>query len=189
MLAYDVESADGGHRTVRLRVEQLVRRGHGVAARLVPLERTPDEGERSLIARWLAGDETGLYQISDTRDLADPGFVPLDSSGRVVTTSERVVWRIPREWQASLSTPGSALDQGWAVDELDLVLDGPVRGDRCARIVRQQSERTTRLLVCANLGIVEALDGDDQDLRSERWRLVEVTHDLDSHPPDDTRLP
>lgn len=122
--------------------------------------------------------------------------VPLDDSGRVVPegrvdTRRRIPvewtvvpegrvdmrWRIPAEWKTGIddeSRQQQAIDKGWEVNELDMTLNDPVRGDSCARITRNDPEGFVRLLVCANIGMVELESSPSEEIRRESWKLVEI---------------
>ncbi len=181
ILTYRVTRPEQADASVRLKVQRMVRRGDsGVAAHLIP--DGPPPLDLSVTARWLAGDETGLFQLNEDGQLADPGFVPLDDAGRVVAEARAArIWRIPPEWRAAMQRSTGALDDGWSVDDLEMTIDGPVRGDRCATIQHREDEGTiTRVLICANLGAVQVMRMRRDDIEQERWTLVEVGRSIQS---------
>jgi hypothetical protein len=174
VLVYRVRTADGREQDARFRVQKLVRRGHGVAARMEPV--APGIDSPAAAGYWIAGDETALYRLEAHAALADPGFVPLDDSGRVVPEGRADArWRIPAEWKNEMegdSSQRESVEQGWEVDELEMTLDGPVRGDSCARISRTGPDGFVRLVVCANIGMVELESGSSEEIPEESWKLV-----------------
>ena len=181
ILTYRVTRPEQADASVRLRVQRMVRRGErGVAAHLVPDGAPPLDV--SVTARWLAGDDSGLFQMNEDGQLADPGFVPLDDTGRVMAEARAArIWRIPPEWRTAMQRSSGALDDGWSVDELEMTIDGPVRGDRCATIQHHEDDGTiTRVLICANLGAVQVMRMRRDDIEEERWTLVEVGRSIQS---------
>lgn len=174
ILVYVIRVLDGPEQTVRLRVEHLSRIGDGVAARFEPIGDWPDEIETE--GFWLAGDSNGLYRFEPHQSLQDPGFCPLDSNGNVIPEGRTDTrWRIPLEWQNVLESDlqsGSVLGHGWIVDELDLMLDGPVQGDPCARVSQVNKETHLHLTVCANLGIVEIEYRESDPLETQHWKMI-----------------
>jgi len=183
LLTYRLRRPEQMDLNVRMRVQRLVRRGEsGVAAEIVPDGEQPTDAQLS--ARWLAGDETGLYQMNAGGQLADPGFVPLDASGRVIAEARAArIWRIPPEWHAAMEHTQGALDDGWSVDDLEMTIDGPVRGDRCATIQKREDDGATRVLICANLGAVQVVRLRHDEIEEERWTLVEVGRSVQSGMP------
>jgi hypothetical protein len=176
VLVYRVRMADGRENDARFRVRGLVRRGHGVAARMEPVPSGIAGPEAA--GYWIAGDETGLYRLEAHAALADPGFVPLDDEGRVIPEGRvDARWRIPAEWKSEMeggSRDKPAIDRGWVVDELEMTLDGPVRGDSCARISKTDPDGVVRLVVCANIGMVELESGAPEEIADESWKLVAI---------------
>ena len=175
-LVYHVSALDGADTVAHVHVARLVRQGVGVAALLWPDPQTARE--LGFHTRWLAADDHGIHQLFYSDEMRDPQFMPLDAQGRVRALSTTVsasgpaahVWSLPHALQEERATLGG----GWEVDELDFQLEGPVRGDRCARIVHNVGARTTRVVVCANVGIVEVVVDEDQMTVHERWRLMAI---------------
>lgn len=154
--------------TVQLVVQKLIRRGAGVAALLLPREPSADVASQP---HWLVGDAGGLYRLEGHVDLAEPGIVPLDAEGHILGQSlSGVRWQFPSGWPARESAPDR---EGWQVEELELVLEGPVQGQRCARIRREDQGQATRITVCADLGMVETIRGDVES-PVESWSLARI---------------
>lgn len=171
VLSYQVETPDSHPHTVQLRVQRLLRQGKSAAALLVPVGDSIDERVK---AHWIAGDADGLYELQAHEALLDPGFTPLDGNGRVIDSGRTAaLWRVPQSWDEVVHHEDTAALGGWAVEELDLTLDGPVRGDRCARIRKEADGLTIRMTVCANLGMVDLQRGGDQEI-GESWELVQI---------------
>jgi hypothetical protein len=172
LLTYRVTMRDGRAVKAQLRVSRLVRRGGGVAARLEPTTGAPDD----LVwpARWIAGDAAGLRDLGDPPLLRDPGIVPLDDDGRVVAPLQDDRPAAP-DWALRLdSREGEEIGRGWAIDELDLEVEGPVRGEHCARLVRHENTRVAQLVVCANLGVADREVREGGIALLERWTLIAV---------------
>ena len=177
-LIYHVERLDEAGVVAEVEVARLVRRGVGVAALLWPSPETArDLGFRS---RWLAADDHAIYQLVSSRETLDPQFLPLNSDGRVVvpnaseeepSSEASPAWSLPH----ALRPDQSSLGGGWELDELDFQLEGPVRGDRCARLRRPgERDQATSVVVCANVGIVQVLVAESEMTVRERWQLVEI---------------
>ena len=176
VLVYGVRLFDDRQQIARLKVQKLVRRDQGVAVRMEPDQ--PAIGGPKTAGYWIAGDKTGLFRLEAHDALADPGFVPLDEQGRVLPDGrDDARWSIPAEWKKEMEGEAGQqepMEQGWVVDELELMLDGPVRGDGCARISRTRAEGLVRVVVCANIGIVELQSGSSEVNPEESWKLVAV---------------
>lgn len=171
VLSYRVDTPDSHPHTVQLRVERLHRQGKSTAALLIPIG---DSDSNSVRAHWIAGDAEGLYELQAHEALLEPGFTPLDSNGRVIDSGRSgALWRVPQSWDEVVQHEQTPALGGWAVEELDLTLDGPVRGDRCARISKQEAATRVRMTVCANLGMVDLQRGDDHAI-GETWELIEI---------------
>ena len=113
-----------------------------------------------------------------TASLTQPGFEPIDAAGAIVTEArDAIAWRVELGWaegSAASMLGAGAGEGGWRVEGHQQTVEGPVRGARCVRMRRQEGEASTRMLVCANLGLVELsrTGGDESDTQS--WRLVDV---------------
>jgi len=181
VLTYAIRLEDEGSASVRMRVARVVRRGDGVAVQFLPMGAAPDGVAAE--GHWLAADGRSLQQIALRGAVLDPLFVPLDTAGRVVRPDVPAAggssWSLPATWTGGEEGgERESLSGGWWIDEFDLRLEGPVRGDRCARIARQDGDEVTRLLVCANLGVVEIERGESEERIREHWRLVEVARPI-----------
>lgn len=170
ILSYRVETPDSHPVTVQVRVERMRRVDKSAAALLVP---NGNDVEGRVKPHWIAGDSEGLYELQAHESLLDPGFTPLDPNGRVIDSGRNgALWRVPQSWDEIVNHDQAAELGGWAVEELDLTLDGPVRGDRCTRISKVSESVPVRMTVCANLGMVDLQRGNDQI--AETWELVEI---------------
>lgn len=175
VLTYRIEAPDSAPRTLRVRVDRMRREGKSAAALLVPISDTGEANDSSFKPHWIAGDAEGLYELRAHESLLDPGFTPLDGNGRVIDSGrEGALFRVPQSWDEVIHHEETSVVGGWAVEELDLSLDGPVRGDRCARISKQLEGTLVRMTVCANVGMVDLQRGGEQEL-GERWELVEIS--------------
>lgn len=174
VLSYRVEAPDAPIRTVRVRVDRMVRQGNSAAALLVPVHDASEVADPSLTPRWLAGDAEGLYELQAHEALLDPGFTPLDPTGRVIDSGrDAALWRVPQSWDEVVHHEQTHSVGGWSVEELDLTLDGPVRGDRCTRIRKDTGTTRVRMTICANVGMVDLERGDDTEI-GESWELTEI---------------
>lgn len=174
VLSYRVQTPDSHTHTVQIRVDRLQREGKSAAALLVPITDASASDDTNMKAHWLAGDADGLYELESHESLLDPGFTPLDANGRVIDSGRSgALWRVPQSWDEVVHHEETAVVGGWSVEELDLTLDGPVRGDRCARIGKLVNGKRIRMTVCANLGMVDLQRGDDQEI-GESWELIEI---------------
>ena len=172
VLVYRVRGPEAPVTTVRFEAARVERRGHGVAVLLRPVSSAPG---LELHSYWLVGDADGLYQLRRHASLADPGFTPLDDEGRAISEVRNAdTWRLPRGWEDLNESQGALPSDGWSIEELQMVLDGPVRGDRCALIVKRTSRPALRITVCSNVGIVELQQG-ELGQTGEHWELVQIT--------------
>jgi hypothetical protein len=175
-LTYHVTVDDGREVDLRFTISEVVRRGDGVAVRLSPIG-TPLL-DSPVFARWMVADADTLYGLEETASLTQPGFEPIDARGGIVTEArDAIAWRVELGWAegtAASALGSGATDGGWRVEGHQQSVEGAVRGARCVRMRRQEGELTTRMLVCANLGLVELsrTGGDESDAQS--WRLVDV---------------
>lgn len=171
VLSYRIETPNSHTHTVRIRVERMIRQGQSAAALLVPIGA---EVHAEVKAHWLAGDAEGLYELQAHESLLEPGFTPIAADGRVIDSGRsQALWRVPQSWDEVVQHEQQATLSGWSVEELDLTLEGPVRGDRCARISKEVDGKRVRMTICANLGMVDLTRGDDQEL-GETWELIEI---------------
>lgn len=181
-LVYHVSRRDQPDLVARVQIARVLRRGVGVAVLLWPDPHA--RRQLNVRPRWLAADDRGIHQVVGQDEVLDPQFVPLDLEGRFIGTSRVVedprmagpVWTLPHDLRADQT----ALGGGWEVDELDFQVEGPIRGDRCARILRRDNEETRGIVVCANVGVVEVVVEQGEMNVTERWRLVEIARPVDS---------
>lgn len=162
-LTYEVTTRDQASSTVVVTVERLERSADRTAACMVP-SRSVASTTGMDTPHWLVGDINGLsrIEVSATGCTASLG-----------ETSSDQVWRLPSDWsdlEAHQSHIGS-----WSIDELDLRVEGPIRGDRCARFVTEEPAGKTYLVVCANVGMAELERVEPGDFTTERWRLISIT--------------
>jgi hypothetical protein len=161
-LEYEVTTRDQGTFTVEVVVERLERGPDRTAACLVPAR--PIETNTGMDGpHWLVGDANGLSRVEGSA---------AGCATDLPTIEESQVWRLPSDWsdlEAHRSRIGS-----WAIDELDLRVEGPIRGDRCARFVTETDGVKTYLVVCANVGMAELERLAEGDFPTERWRLLSI---------------
>src|SRR5687768_12079910 len=97
MLAYAVTLHDQTETRVTFRIGQVVRRGEGLAVRLLPVG-TPLL-DSPVFARWMVADDHALYGLEETASLTQPGFEPLDAGGTIVTEArDAIAWQVERTW-------------------------------------------------------------------------------------------
>lgn len=176
MLTYTVTLHDETETRVAFRIGQVLRRGDGLAVRLLPVG-TPLL-DSPVFARWMVADDHALYGLEETASLTQPGFEPLDAGGAIVTEArDAIAWQVERTWAegsaaSRLGAPSSA--GSWSIEGHEQTVEGAVRGEQCVRLRQQDGVLVTRMLVCANLGVMELTrtGGDESD--EQHWRLVEV---------------
>ncbi len=162
VLRYEVRRGEEAPVAVALRVEQKLERGPAVAVYLVPEGPVPTNIE--VTPRWLVGDDVGLSQIT-----GDAGLPPLDARGNLSPGARSgTTLRLPGTWRGRST---QVEDRGWAIDELELRLEGEVRGDRCARFTQVTEEGERVVVVCARVGIVEEVLTGPDGRPLVRWRL------------------
>jgi hypothetical protein len=175
VLVYEVALADGERRRVQMQVQQVVRRGHGVAVRLAPIGTPLDE--EPVYPRWIVGDEHVLVGLEETAALtSEAGYAPIDEAGRMRTeVMEHVTWRLFRDWLlVGATVSGGEVSMGWRLAERIDDLDRPVTGRGCVRLERDEAGARIGLLVCANLGVVEQVRMSRSGTVEERWSLIRV---------------
>jgi len=164
VIKYEVRISENPAVTVSLRVARKIERGGSVAVQLVPVLPIPPGVEA--VTRWLVGDEVGLVQVAG----GDAQFVPLDEEGKLLAEARSMTTlRLPSAWHEA---PDEEAEQGWAIDELELMLEGEVQGDRCARFSQQNEARSRMVIVCARVGIVEEVHSGPDGRPLLSWRLV-----------------
>lgn len=162
-------------RRVQMQVQEVVRRGSGIAVMLAPIGTPLDE--EPVYPRWIVGEEGVLVGLDETASLtAAPGYAPIDESGRMVTeATENVAWRVPRDWL----TPGRVIageevSAGWRLAERIGDVEAPVAGRGCVRLEREEVGVRAAMLVCSNLGVIETTRTGGGGELIARWSLVAV---------------
>lgn len=174
-LAYDVALGESTTRRVQMRVQELVRRGSGVALLLAPVGTPLDE--EPVFARWLVAEEGVLVGLDEHASLTtEAGYAPLDESGRMATeASESVAWRLPRDWLTpGRGIAGEEVSAGWRLAERLGDLEQPIAGRSCARLEREEAGERETLTVCANLGLVESTTTLASGEAGPHWTLVAI---------------
>jgi hypothetical protein len=169
LLRFSVVIGEAQPVSVGYRLSRLERRGHSVAALFEP-EPAPDY-PGVLTPYWLAGNDEALWRLDHHPQLIEPGFVPLAADGRVLLDPRQgaALWLSTR-WQDQ-SAEERGPDQGWVIEELSMTLEGPVRGDRCARLSRVEGGQV--VVVCGDVGVVQ-LERGGLGPAAEHWQLVEI---------------
>lgn len=172
MLTYRVTASDGTS-DVRMQVQERVERGGSVAVRLAAIG-TP-LADAPVYAQWLIGSADALQALEEHAAFTEPGFVPIDGSGRVLTeAASHESWRVEARWlRADRLASGREASAGWTLLERVPSVEAPLHAERCARL--EQREGAVRLvqLVCADTGVVELVRMDGEAVR-ERWELVSI---------------
>jgi len=173
-LTYVVQLPSEDDREVMLVVDQVVRYRAAAAVKLrnvgTPL------GESPVYVGWVVSNDEGLHGLEAHVSLSEPGFVPIDESGALVTEARAsVAWRVPPEW---LDPTSRAFESdpvaGWRLEGVTSSIVGAIRGERCATLQREDGSLRTSLQVCDNLGVVALQQHGGSDAVEQRWRLVDV---------------
>jgi hypothetical protein len=169
LLVFSVVSGEAQPISVSFRLSRLERRGASVAGLFEPAP-SPDYPGK-LEPYWLAGNGEALWRLDHHPQLIEPGFVPLAADGRVLLDPNQgaALW-LSKHWEQTNAEQGEP-DQGWVVEELSMTLEGPVRGDRCARLSRAEGNQA--VVVCGDVGVVQ-FDRGVQGPGAEHWQLVEI---------------
>ncbi|UJR81674.1 hypothetical protein [Sandaracinus amylolyticus] len=174
-LSYDVAVGDGAPRRVQMRVQEIVRRGAGIAVLLAPVGTPLDE--EPVYARWIVADQGELVGLDEHAALTtEPGYAPIDDAGRILTeAAETVAWRLPRDWLTpGVGVAGEEVSAGWRLAERVGDLSTPIAGRGCARLERDDAGERATLTVCANLGLVESTLTTASGTAGARWTLVAI---------------
>ena len=164
VLRYEVRRGEEPPVEVALRVERRLERGPSVAVYLVPEPPIPPDVDVN--PRWLVGDDVGLAQVADLQG----GLPPLDDEGSLAPGARsETTLRLPGAWGLD-SAQGAA--RGWAIDELELRIEGEVRGDRCARFTQRSEDGERVVIVCARVGIVEEVVAGPDGRPLVSWHLA-----------------
>ena len=176
-LTYRVHRANGEALDVRMRITRVLERGGCTAVKLSPLgteltETTP------IFPHWIIGNEEGLFGLEQHVSLTEPGFVPLDEHGEMVTeAASNIAWHVPPAWfEPSSETRAFETDpvEGWTLAGHRDHVEGTVRGEQCVQLEREEGELRRRMLVCANVGMVESAMSGATDEDPFTWRLVDL---------------
>jgi len=169
LLIFRVVSGEAQAIDVSFRLSRLERRGSSVAALFEPEPALDYPGK--LEPYWLAGNSEALWRLDHHPQLIEPGFVPLAADGRVLLDPNQgaALW-LSNRWEQPNAEQREP-DQGWVVEELSMTLEGPVRGDRCARLSRAEGNQA--VVVCGDVGVVQ-VDRGAQGPAAEHWQLVEI---------------
>lgn len=174
-LTYRVHRANGEVLDVRMRISRVIERGSSTAVKLSPLGTELTETV-PLFPHWIIGNEEGLFGLEQHVSLTEPGFEPLDPQGQMVTeAASNVAWQIPPTW---FEPAAGAFDtdpvEGWTLAGHRDHVEGTIRGERCVQLERQEGELRRRMLVCANVGMVESAMSGATDEDPYTWRLVDL---------------
>ncbi|HJK89107.1 MAG TPA: hypothetical protein RMH85_22010 [Polyangiaceae bacterium LLY-WYZ-15_(1-7)] len=160
-------------RQVRMVIDQIHRQGTATAVKLRPVG-TP-LGEDPVYVGWLVATESEFVGLEPHVSLSQPGFVPVDAGGTLVTEAEgNVAWRVPSRWY-DLSERAFERDPvaGWRFHDLQPSIEGPVRGERCVRLDRRDGDIETEMRICRNVGIFEIVRRGAEP-SEQSWRLVDL---------------
>lgn len=173
-LTYLVHGADGDHRAFYF-VHEVVRRGPSVAVRLRPVG-APVGDSLVIFGGWLVAGVEGILALEPHVTLGQPGFVPIDEAGRLVTEARGMVaWRVPPRWQAAdaRAFETDSVD-GWRLADSEPSMPGPVAGESCVRLERREDASTLTFVVCRNVGIFAMERRGEGDASDGSWRLVDL---------------
>lgn len=174
-LTYRVHRANGEELDVRMRISTVIERGGSTAVQLSPMG-TELSDTTPIFPHWVIGNEHGLFGLEEHVTLTEPGFVPLDEEGEMVTeAASNVAWHVPPEWwdpaQAAFNNDPV---EGWTLAGHRDLVEGTVRGEQCVELEREEGELRHRMLVCANIGMVESAMSGATDEDPFTWRLVDL---------------
>ncbi len=171
MLTSEVQCSSAEARVVRMLVQQRIERGASIAVHLAPIG-TP-LGETPVYPQWLVGTPDGLTALEEHAAFTEPGFVPIDDSGRLVTeAASSEAWRVDPDWLRADRLSSGEAAAGWTLLERVAAIDTPLHATRCARLERAEGSSRATLLVCADVGVVE-LERSEGTAR-ESWRLTAI---------------
>ncbi len=108
--------------------------------------------------------------------LGEPGFVPIDESGALVTEAEsNVAWRVPSQW-LELERRAFQTDpvEGWRLADAMPRVEGPVRMEHCVDLERREGDASRHLKVCRNVGIIGLSVAPEALEERESWELVDL---------------
>lgn len=173
-LTFLVHSADIEDSHVRLDVTEVVRKGAGVAVKLTPVG-IPLDGSPIYVG-WVIANEVGLFALEPHVSLTEPGFVPIDEAGQLVTeATASIAWHVPTAWLAEAAGAFETSTQaGWSRGGYQASVEGAIHGEGCAELRRSDSDLSMRMTVCRNLGMIELVHSGGADDTEQFWRLVDV---------------
>ena len=174
-LTFTVREADGEDQRVRMRVDRLHSREESVAVLLSPVG-LPLGGGTPIFVGWVVATAEGVFGLESTAVLSEPGYVPLDAAGRLVTEALAAIsWHVPPGWfraSAAAFDRGESVE-GWTLTGVEDRIAGPVIGERCVRMERTDGDLEATMTVCANLGMTELVRR-GHDAGEQSWRLVDL---------------
>lgn len=174
-LTYRVRRETGHELDVQMRITRVVARGSSKAVQLSPFG-TPMSDTAPVYPRWIIGTPSGLFGLLEHVALTAPGFEPLDARGQLVTEARtNVAWRVPPAWLAPAAGAFETdPEEGWMLAGHEARVEGPVGGERCVRMERADGSLRTRMLVCANVGMMESTTTGAPAEAAQSWRLVDL---------------
>ena len=152
----------------------VVDRGGSRAVKLTPVG-VPGEASQLYIA-WMVADGDGLVGLEPHVSLGEPGFVPIDADGALVTEAEsNVAWRVPNRW-LELETRAFQSDpvEGCRLADAMPRVAGPVRMEHCVDLERRGGDVSRHLKVCRNVGIIGISMRPEALEEHETWELVDL---------------
>lgn len=173
-LTYLVRLGNAHEEEAHLRVATVVDRGGSRAVKLTPVG-VPGEAGQVFIA-WIVADQDGLVGLEPHVSLGEPGFVPIDASGHLVTEAEsNIAWRVPTRW-LELETRAFQTDpvEGWRLADAMPRIEGPVRMEHCVDLERREGDASRHLKVCRNVGIIGLSVAPEALEERETWELVDL---------------
>lgn len=173
-LTYLVRLGNAHEEEAHLRVESVVDRGGSRAVKLSPVG-VPGEAGQIFVA-WVVADRDGLVGLEPHVSLGEPGFVPIDAGGALVTEAEsNIAWRVPTRW-LELETRAFQTDpvEGWRLADAMPRIEGPVRMEHCVDLERREGDASRHLKVCRNVGIIGLSVAPEALEERETWELVDL---------------
>ncbi|MBO6939339.1 MAG: hypothetical protein JJ863_30495 [Deltaproteobacteria bacterium] len=173
-LTYLVRLGNAHEEEAHVRIASVVDRGGSRAVKLTPVG-VPGEAGQLFIA-WMVADGDGLVGLEPHVSLGEPGFVPIDASGALVTEAEsNIAWRVPKRW-LELETRAFQNDpvEGWRLADAMPRIEGPVRMEHCVDLERREGDASRHLRVCRNVGIIGLSVTPEALEEHESWELVDL---------------
>ena len=173
-LTYLVRLGNAHEEEAHVRIASVVDRGGSRAVKLTPVGVPAEAGQ--LFIAWMVADGDGLVGLEPHVSLGEPGFVPIDASGALVTEAEsNIAWRVPTRW-LELETRAFQSDpvEGWRLANAMPRVDGPVRMEHCVDLERREGDASRHLKVCRNVGIIGLSVAPEALEERESWELVDL---------------